>query len=1042
MSTSSWNFKDDLTVDNNKFIKFFDSTGITKNNILGINTASNLYIHSAINGDIYVNSGTNTRSNTFFHTNSIGNTFITTRLAIGINNTSNINSNIVLPINSYIGLNTTQGNHTGYIALAASSSLLNTTGSRILLYGINNTSSSGQINMYAGNNTAGHIQLYTQNDSMKVQILNSGTTNFQPNGSTIRLSVSDTTTTITNPVNITATTPSTNATTGALTVSGGVGIVGDTYVNGTLNINSITGNLNFSGSQVSTSYSSGATSFIGGVGITCSVGASSETAGGGLSVAGGLALGRNAILGGNIAVYNTDASTSALTGSGIFYGGMGVNGQVNIRSNSNSQIKLTPVTNGNETSIYFGRQNNYTTSGSWILGQNALNVSSGNFAIGSADDGTYIRLISNIIFMDKTLSLSNETVTNLVVTNISSNTLALTNINLSGGTITNLFSTNQTVTNIVVTNISSNTLALTNINVSGGTITNLLTTNQTVTNICSSSGNLLLGVMNGLGVAGSIRIGRNDGFTTIRYHDLECATSTTQTSSYMAIKLHNASTTTSQTEVMRLRADGNVGIGTTSPAYTLDVNGSGDFTTFVTAGSLFSINQTTTNIVATTSTIPNIIHTNISSSTLTLSSHIRTDTTKSLDGPVDGWWYIGRFDGSTSGETCIIEFNSGGGYNGLTDQNASTLIHLRNGNGVGQNIAATISRFGVSNLFNAIQLSSESTGNVSTAGDWDVYVLPANRYQGRPVVKIHTGNNAAFIPSYTTVGSVTATNGTTVISVTDSYVIRTPSAFVNTLAIGTTGNSSLFTLDVTGTGRISTSLTTGALFSTNQTTTNIVATNLSAGTLALSNINVSGGTITNLLTTSQTVTNLIITNQSATNIVATNITNTNLYVSNVMSITNSVDSSNSTTGALLIAGGISIAKTTNSTSTTNGGALTIAGGLSILKDVYVGGTVTSSSDKRIKKNIRPLESILDKIDDIYPIKYNSMSVYDSKDYIGFIAQDFEQYFPELLNRSNKEAYYSLAYDRITALNFKCIKELKTQNDKLIKRINALEQLLK
>jgi len=51
---------------------------------------------------------------------------------------------------------------------------------------------------------------------------------------------------------------------------------------------------------------------------------------------------------------------------------------------------------------------------------------------------------------------------------------------------------------------------------------------------------------------------------------------------------------------------GNVGIGTTSPMYKLDVMGSGDFSTFVTTGALYSTNQTTTNIVATASTITNL----------------------------------------------------------------------------------------------------------------------------------------------------------------------------------------------------------------------------------------------------------------------------------------------------------------------------------------------------------------------------------------------------------------------------------------------------
>jgi hypothetical protein len=56
--------------------------------------------------------------------------------------------------------------------------------------------------------------------------------------------------------------------------------------------------------------------------------------------------------------------------------------------------------------------------------------------------------------------------------------------------------------------------------------------------------------------------------------------------------------------------------------------------------------------------------------------------------------------------------------------------------------------------------------------------------------------------------------------------------------------------------------------------------------------------------------------------------------------TNTKDSTNSSTGSILLHGGLSIKTTTNSSSVTNGGALTIAGGASIYKDVYIGGNLT------------------------------------------------------------------------------------------------------
>ena len=52
---STWGFKNNISLDNNKYISLFDSTGITKNNIIGLDTNSNLNINSA-SGDIFFNS--------------------------------------------------------------------------------------------------------------------------------------------------------------------------------------------------------------------------------------------------------------------------------------------------------------------------------------------------------------------------------------------------------------------------------------------------------------------------------------------------------------------------------------------------------------------------------------------------------------------------------------------------------------------------------------------------------------------------------------------------------------------------------------------------------------------------------------------------------------------------------------------------------------------------------------------------------------------------------------------------------------------------
>lgn len=417
---SNFSYKDNLQIPAGKYLKWLDSTGVTRNNILGLDTYSNLYINSG-QGDVYFNNNA-IGSNNFFNINNTGNSLFSTKVGIGFTNTSNMTSNLTLPTFGWIGLNSTSGNHSGYLGLAGSSSLNNSTGSKILIYGINATGgNSGSINMFAGNSSSGNIQMYTGNNNQVVQILNNGTTNFSPDGSDITISITSTANSITTPVNIYNSTQCINSTTGALTVIGGVGILGDTYINGTLSINSVFGNLNFNNTNVSTSYSTGTFFLAGGLGIECSIPASSITSGGAISIAGGMALGKNAFIGGDLTVISSSPSTSVLSGSGIFYGGVGINGQTNIRSNQNSQIKITPITNGNETSILFANQNNYTTSGSWNIGQNVNGIGSTNFGINSKDNGTFITLINSIqtINLNKLTSLINS----FIITNNSSDNL-------------------------------------------------------------------------------------------------------------------------------------------------------------------------------------------------------------------------------------------------------------------------------------------------------------------------------------------------------------------------------------------------------------------------------------------------------------------------------------------------------------------------------------------------------------------------------------------------------------------------------------------
>ena len=67
-----------------------------------------------------------------------------------------------------------------------------------------------------------------------------------------------------------------------------------------------------------------------------------------------------------------------------------------------------------------------------------------------------------------------------------------------------------------------------------------------------------------------LRIGRTD-LPTIRYHSIKAKHGGATVNNFVSFLLHDISDTTSQSEVLRLRGDGFVGIGSTVPAYTLDL---------------------------------------------------------------------------------------------------------------------------------------------------------------------------------------------------------------------------------------------------------------------------------------------------------------------------------------------------------------------------------------------------------------------------------------------------------------------------------------
>lgn len=120
-------------------------------------------------------------------------------------------------------------------------------------------------------------------------------------------------------------------------------------------------------------------------------------------------------------------------------------------------------------------------------------------------------------------------------------------------------------------------------------------------------------------------------------------------------------------------------------------------------------------------------------------------------------------------------------------------------------------------------------------------------------------------------------------------------------------------------------------------------------------------------------------------------------------------------------------------------------------NVTFAGCVTGSnlacpSDIRYKKNIRPLVNSLQNIQRMQGVRYDwkreefPEKNFSRKSQIGFIAQEIEKIFPEMVITDNK-GYKSLDYARLTPVLVEALKELSLHNRQMEAEIQDLEARL-
>ena len=174
------------------------------------------------------------------------------------------------------------------------------------------------------------------------------------------------------------------------------------------------------------------------------------------------------------------------------------------------------------------------------------------------------------------------------------------------------------------------------------------------------------------------------------------------------------------------------------------------------------------------------------------------------------------------------------------------------------------------------------------------------------------------------------------------------------------------------------------------------------------------------------------------------------------------------TGNNTPAGGFSISSDANdypfvitNTGKVGMGALAPATKLQVVGDIRVGTSGTNgclqrfdaapltgvcSSDARLKKDIRPFDSLLDRFARLQPVSHLWRAdefpdfQFGANRVNGLIAQEVQQIFPELVSTDDK-GFFRVNYSDLPLLTIQAVKELKQENDALKARLSQLESLM-
>jgi hypothetical protein len=475
------------------------------------------------------------------------------------------------------------------------------------------------------------------------------------------------------------------------------------------------------------------------------------------------------------------------------------------------------------------------------------------------------------------------------------------------------------------------------------------------------------------------------------------------------------------TPVITLQAGGNVGIKTITPAHQLEVNGtfkSGGIATFgstLSNGTYGYTLPSATGTLALTSQLTSGTVTSIatglglSGGTITTSGTLLVDTSSAS---------------ILSRQRAAATYATTSALSGYLPLTGGTLTGALGGTSA--TFSGLLTTGVTGNNTNAITFAAATSAKTHLGAGFGATFLQNNNYY----------NGSAYVFDDNTVGSSTITLGETIAFQTGA-ANTAPST---KLTIASTG-AATFSSSVTATqGIFNASAGTyagGSLILKSSAGTNPIYLTSNGGFFALSN----GGGADHLLIASTGA--------------ATFSSNVNIGT-NITASSSSIYKTTASSGYLALygnGGGIYLGGSEDNQVFISSGGNVGIGTSSPSYTLHVNGSVAGTSaynnlsDKRYKKDIKPIENALDKVLLLEGVTYNwnldttviGDKNLDSLNHIGFVAQDIEKILPQVVSTANdKDKTKSVAYSDIVPVLAEAIKELSAQIKELQTKIQTLE----